>query len=61
LRAVIITVVAQKPDYKKALVLVVSEVPVTVKMLRLTVLGVVVVVVACGGVVVIVVDHGEVL
>jgi hypothetical protein len=38
---------------------VVSEVPVTVKMLRLTVLGVVVV--ACGGVVVIVVDHGEVL
>jgi hypothetical protein len=59
LRAVIITVVAQKPDYKKALVLVVSEVPVTVKMLRLTVLGVVVV--ACGGVVVIVVDHGEVL
>jgi hypothetical protein len=59
LRAVIITVVAQKPDYKKALVLVVSEVPVTVEMLRLTVLGVVVV--ACGGVVVIVVDHGEVL
>jgi hypothetical protein len=59
LRAVIITVVAQKPDYKKALVLVVSEVPVTVKMRRLTVLGVVVV--ACGGVVVIVVDHGEVL
>jgi hypothetical protein len=59
LRAVIITVVAQKPDYKKALVLVVSEVPVTVKMLRLTVLGVVVV--ACGGVVVIAGDHGEVL
>jgi hypothetical protein len=52
-------VVAQKPDYKKALVLVVSEVPVTVEMLRLTVLGVVVV--ACGGVVVIAGDHGEVL
>lgn len=51
--------VGQKPDYKKALVLVVLEVPVAVEMLRLTVLGLVVV--ACRGVVVIAVDHGEVL